>query len=779
VSKAFDNAEQVGSICWQIRQSDYPRGMNRARINDLFNGKPPFTDEAVQRDGIAINVNPLTGTRLAHDARAQFYSAFLKPGRFFTASVDRGPTHRRQIWSSVVTEEINKIMKRSLPYYEKFRSVFAMDVLHGIGPSAWKNAECWRPDAVGVEDIGIPAKTYLTMENLPFFYVYRSLTAPELMRLTHDEECAKKAGWNMKLVKRCIEYLDKESMQLMGSNFPEIWSPEKVAERVKGDGGFYVGDQVPTIDAYDFYFYSDEGEQSGWCRRIVLDSWSTPPGVKGAEPTRNRDLDFAMNQFLFSTRNRKWASKREEIIHFQFADLSAVAPFQYHSVRSLGFLTYAVCHLQNRLYCKFQESVFEALMNYFRVKTADEAERAMKIKMVNRGFIDDTVAFVKPEDRWQVNEALVELGMQENQKLIDTNSSSYTQNYNQQQGSKERKTKMQVMAEMNSMSALVAAALNQAYQYQAWEYYEIVRRFMRKNSRDVDVSTFRANCLRRGVDEKVLIPECWEVQPSRVMGAGNKTLEMAISEQLLSMRPLFDPEPQREILRDVVLNLTDDAARADRLVPEQPLKVSDSVHDAQLAAAALMMGLPVSVKTGMDHQEYIVTLLQDLQQVIQQAQQSGGMMQPDKIQGCQAIAQHIQQHLQILSQDKNEKEFVANAEKALSKLMNEVRAFMQRLQQMMKKQQQSNGAGGEGAAKAQAQIIAAKTKAQIQQQSHSQKAAQRQIAFQKEEQRKDEEFNRDQARLDAETAGDIQRMHMEAITQHRLRALDADNESTD
>jgi len=41
-------------------------------------------------------------------------------------------------------------------------------------------------------------------------------------------------------------------------------------------------------------------------------------------------------------------------VAFQFADLSAVAPFRYHSVRSLGWLLYAVINLQNRLRCKFQ-----------------------------------------------------------------------------------------------------------------------------------------------------------------------------------------------------------------------------------------------------------------------------------------------------------------------------------------------------------------------------------------------------------------------------------------
>jgi hypothetical protein len=767
MSDAFDNPEHVSSIAWQIRQADYPRGLNRARINDLFNGRPPYSEEAVARDNIAINVNPLTGTRLAHDARSQFSSAFMKPGRFFTANIDSGPKHRRKQWSDIVTKEMNRIMKRSMVYYETLRSKFALDVLHGIGPSCWRNEDKWCPDAVGIEDVGIPGDTLLTMEDLPFFYIYRSYTGSELRRLTNFSGAAK-MGWNMKLVNDCLKYIDKETMSLIGQNWPEVWSPEKASERVKGDGGFYVGDQCATLDAYDFYYWIDDGKHSRWQRRIVLDSWSTPASQN---PTRTADMGFSKGQFLYNPGKRSYAESLSQLVHFQFADLSAVAPFRYHSVRSLGFLTYAVTHLQNRLYCRFNESVFESMMQYFRVKSADEFDRVLKVDLVNRGFIDQNVEFLPAAERWQYNENFVELGLRENQKLLDSNTSSYTNNQGVTQ-SGERKTKMQVMAEMNSITALVSAALGQAYQYQTWEYVEIKRRFMRKNSMDPDVNRFQAACLRQGVPEKYLCADYWDVEPSRVMGAGNKTMEMAISEQLLQMRPLFDPDAQRDILRDVVLNITDDPARADHLVPEQPLKVTDSIHDAQLAAAALMMGLPVSVKTGQNHQEYVVTLLQDLQLVIQQAQQSGGMMAPDKIQGCMAIAKHIGEHLQIISQDKNEKAFVANAQKALAKLMNEVRAFMQRLQEQANKQQQQNGGDPQAAAKLKATLITAQAKAEIAKKSHAQRTGQREIQFQREELRRDQEFQREQERKDAETMAEIQRAHTSNAIQTTLKSTD-------
>jgi hypothetical protein len=769
----FDDPSTVEMVCYDLRLADYPRSKNRTRINNLFNGVPPFSNDEENK----INVNPLGGTVLAHDARAQLYGAFLRPGQFFSATTDAGPRHKRSLYSEIVTSEVNRKMKRSLGYFETFRSKFAMDVLHGIGPSAWRNADKWMPDAIDIEDVGIPANTLLTMENLPFFYIYRSFTLPEIIRLTNRANVER--GWNMPLVKKCIKWIDKETQALMGTNWPEVWSPEKTAERVKGDGGFYASDQVPTINVFDFYFWNDEGKESGWNRRMILDAWSEPQSSGGGvSMDLDKDKSFARNSFLFNPGNRKYADKLSELITFQFADLSAVAPFRYHSVRSLGFLIYGVCHLQNRMFCRFNESAFEATLNYLRVNSLDDADRAMKIDLINRGIIDKSVQFVPQTERWQVNASLLEMAMGEQRRIIESNSSSYTQQLQQGQSGGDRKTKFQVMAEINQTTALVQAGFNQAYRYQEEEYREILRRFFKPNSDDIDVREFQAACLRKGVPQDIQDVSYWDLQPTQVMGAGNKTMEMAISEQLLQMRNLYDPEPQREILRDVTFAITGDADKAQRWVPDQPLRVSDSVHDAELAMGALMQGLTVRLKTGMNHKEYVGTMIQELGQLVQKTEQSGGMASPQQIQGFQAIAQHIEQHLQIVSQDRQEKAFVAEAQKALSKIMNVVRAFAQRLQQQAQKQQQ-NGAGGDPAAAAKLQIEQARGQIKIKnaQDSHAQKTAQRQISFEKEEQRKREQFNAEQQRKNLEAIHGEVHKHVEHMHDLHLSRLKSMNES--
>jgi hypothetical protein len=731
----FKTAAEVEQCCYEFKLADFPRGFYRALINNLLNGVPPYTAEEVEQNNITVNVNFLGGTRLGHEARMQFNGNFLKPGKFFTATTDMGPAHKRSLRSGIVTKEIARRMKASSIYYETFRSKFALLVAHGIGPAGWDRPDFWCPDGLGIEDVLIPANTLLTMKNLPFFAIYRSYTGPELSRLTRDRKLSSQAGWNMSLVDKCLEYIDRESTALMGTNWPEVWSPEKMEERIKGDGGFYAGDQVPTIDCFDFYFWDDDEKTEGWKRRIILDSWSTPSGV-GQPMGWNSKVDFAKNQFLFNSHNRKVAKTWHNLVAFQFADLSAVAPFRYHSVRSLGFLLYAVLNLQNRLRCKFHAAVFRDLMTLFRVKSDTDIARALSVDLVENGFLDETINFVPAADRFQINANNVELALQDFQGLINENSASYTTSGAQQQG-KAEKTKFEVMAEIQRMMALISAGMQQAYRYQEFEYREIFRRFCLKDSRDPDVNLFRARCLAQGVPASMLIPEAFEIEPERVLGAGNKTLEMAIAEQLMQFRNLYDPEPQRQILRDFTLAITDDPGRTESMVPDEPMHMTDSTLTAQLAAGSLMNGLPVGIKTGINHIEYVDTMMVSLQVAIGRIQKRGGVPTPEELEGLSAMAEHIAQHIAIVAQDENEKERVTNWQKSMTRLMNLVKAFAQRLQEQQQKAQQQGGNGqdAELAAKLKAMQVQAEAKAANTRESHAQRTAQRQVQFELEAKR--------------------------------------------
>lgn len=420
-------------------------------------------------------------------------------------------------------------------------------------------------------------------------------------------------------------------------------------------------------------------------------------------------------------------------------------------------MVYAQCHLENRLHCKFNEAVFENLMMYMRVKSLDEAERALKIELVSKGIIDETVQFLNPTERWQVNHQLAELGIQHNSRIIQENSSSYVQNQNFSRDRTE-KTKFQVMAEVNAMTALISAGLLQAYKYQEFEYYEDFRRFCKKNSRDVDVRTFRNCCLKQGVPEEVLVPEAWELESERVLGAGNKTLEMQMADLLMQYRNLYDPEPQREILRKFTLSITDDPGLTDDLVPPVEQKVSQWTRSAQTAVASIMEGVQVLFESGADHIQIVESWLQAMGTMIQQIEQQGGMTTPEKVIGLNNLGQHIAEQIQFIAQDKNEKVRVRQYSDMLGEAMNMVKAYAQRVAERMAAQQAQNGHDPELKAKLQSQVILAGAKADNQRTAHSQRTAQRQVAWEAEQARKQEQHN-------LEMEQEMQRTAVETKTQ--------------
>lgn len=732
----FDRADVVTSIVWQLRLGDWPRAQNRALIQSLFNGDPPFTPEQIQDSLGATNVNDLSAVTLSHDARKNFANAFQKPGRYFTVRLNTGPAHKRQQYSEVITDEINRVMKRSKRYFEVDRSTFANVVLYGIGPVVWMNDYCWCPTAKGVGDILIPSGTLLDMDNLPFYATYERFTAAQLKRMTSGPAVDK--GWNLPAIEAAMRWADSEAQTLYSSQWPEVWSPERINERIKEDGGLYSSDAVPTIDCYDFRFFSDEDGSQGWRRRMVVDPWGGWAGAGGApagQPTADQPAQFSKihtavkdKGFIFDSGDRIYGEKLDQMAHFQFADLSAFAPFRYHSVRSLGFLIYALAHVNNRLWCRFLDHTFENMMQYFRINSDEDISRALKVNLADKGFIDKSLTMIPQTERWQVNQAIVEMAFAMNDEKMGRNSRSLAE---ESPGKPDHMKATVYMGEVNKANALVSAAMDQAYNYQTFRYEEICRRFCIKLSNDPGVKEFRSRCIQRGVPEKYLNSVLWDIEAERTMGGGNQMLEQQIAQQLMQFRPLFDPDAQRLILRKATMAITSDPDLTDALVPDKPNPVTDTVADAQRAASTLFLGMHVDPRPGENHQEVAKTIMGELALLLARYQKVQPSM--EDIAGMQNMALFVQQQLQLLSQDKEALPLVKNLNADLQQMMKQVGMMAKAIEAKMQDQaaQQPPGnaeAAAEAAttaAKLQAIKVQADAKAANARESHAQRTAER------------------------------------------------------
>lgn len=760
--RKWDNPAKCEEVIWYMRLADLPRAENRAILNRLYNGDPPFDEATAEENDIQINRNDLSGPNALAQGRRQWDQAFLKPGNFFSVALDSGDKIKRREWGHSITRNANRVLRKSRPYVEQARASGGNLLLHGIGPSYWKTRKSVVPRPTFPGSVLIPSETEIGFDNLTHFAIFQEWTPAQLYNLTHGPKAD--PGWNMPVVEAQLKYVSEEYLKQPNATAFQ-YMPERIEELFKEDLGFWGSDAVPTCDVWDFYFRENE-EGSNWYRRIILDWGSNPDGTQRPRESRGTERS---GKFLYTSRDRVFAKSFNEILHLQLGDCSAVFPQMYHSIRSLGWMLWGVCDLENRLHCKFSEALFENLMWFFSVASNTDLVRLKKADFHHMGVIPQGINWLKASDRFAPDPNLVQMGFARYKQLMAENASSFTQDFDQ--GRTKEMTATETMARVNSVNALVSGMLTLAYTYEEFKDAEIMRRLCIKGNPDPLAQKFRLLCFEDGVPPEMLDVNRMDISRERSFGAGNKTLEMAIVQFLQQIRKNVGPDGQRKIDHIAIETATDDANLAQEIAPlDEDKKVSSSMHDAELSTDRLMRALPYEPRPDAVFEDYVSVWLHDLSLLVQQDVQNGNMSTPERIQGYNNVAQHIEQFLETMSTDDEIKDRVREYREALNKLMQHVKAFEQRLVQQAKAAAKNGQAGGTDPkvlADIQAKTITATAKAKLAEKSHAARTAQKQVSFEKEEQRKD-------AANEAEIRRESQRLAVDIVGEHtknRLRSL--------
>lgn len=749
----FKDASFISQMIQEMQTVGLPRSRNRARIADLFNGNPPYTDSEARDNRIETNVNFLEGTRIIHQARQQFTDAFMKPSNFFTVSLDKGPVFKREQWGSIITKQLNKRLKRDMRFTEVLDSQFASSVLHGVGPVTWGRRKDWCPSARGLDDMLVPSRTLKSLENLTYFATRNNYTVADLVRMTGGKNVDR--GWNMPLVQSVLASLRAMTGQQNQQDYSQ-YDLERLAEDFKENSGFWGSDAAPTVQVFDFYYLDEQAKK--WSRKLILDPQTA---------AYDRVQSDVRSGFLYEGRP-EYGSALTEILHVQFADGAVVPPFRWHTVRSLGYLLYSVCHLQNRIRCKFSDSVFESMLWYFRdVATGDE-ERVNKVELKHLGIIPEGLAIVPPSERHTINEGLVGSAMSMNRQMMNESSASYTNDVDN--GTNKEQTATEIMAKVTSANALVGSMLNRAYSYAIPLYRELGRRFCTLDH--PDCKAFRDACLAEGVDASVFDVECWGIEPERAMGNGNKMMSIAQSDRLMAVRAAMPPAAQQRVLHMYVEANTDDPLLADRLIPMEVAAPSKTIQIATLAWGTLIDGQPVVLSDGVNNTELVQVWLEMLDTEIQRINNSGGTPDVLRVQGLANVIATIEGRVAIIAQDPANVEMAKQMKDALGKASNFVQAYIQRIQEQQQAQQQQAGGDPTAQAKVQAMLIEAKAKAEIKQAEAAQKMQNKQTQFEQGQQQKATKTMAEIATGDTRTAAEILRSNARAQAEAANAALE-------
>ena len=751
----FDNAALAEEVLWDCRIAEQPRAEDRRIVLRTFNGNPPYDEATADDNNIQINRSSLEGPNILNQACRQWDGAFLKPTNFFICKPDFGPAHKRMEWGNLATRHANRLLKRSRQMTGQIRAEGKQTLLYGVGPSMWKDRRSIVPASIPVGSLLIPSETEIDdWDNLQYFFAFREWTATQLYEMTHGPR--RDPGWNMELVGAQMDYI-RDELRKSPNSLAYQYMPERIEELIKQDKGYYGSDAVPTVDVWDMYFREAE-DGAGWYRRILLD-WGVGP-TSGATMPRSRNKVGEKTEFLYTSGKRKYANSLDEVLFCQFGDCSAYAPHKYHSVRGLGWMLWGVVDLQDRLHCKFTETVFEQMLWFFQTAGNQDLIRLKKANFEHMGIIPQGVKFLTPQERYTPNQQLIQMAFARNQQLMANSSTSYTQDY-EKTSNEGARTATETMAIVNSTNSLAGGIFERAYTYATYKYREMFRRLCLKNSTDPMAKEFRLSCLRDGIPEDMLDVEKWSIDPEQTVGGGNKTVQMATVGFLNQIRQNLPPNGQRLVDHISVEAATDQPDLAEEMVPlgeEKP--ISNSMHDAQLATERLLRGFEFQLPKEGVPEDYVTVWMHDMGVLLQKTMAAGGMTDPETLNGLMNIGNHIGMLLQQMAANPNDKAKVKEYEDLFGQMMNHVKALAQRLEQSMAEQQQGNGAQGpdpKAAAQAQSMVMLAQTKAKIAEQNAQMKQRQKQ-----------EQFDAGERRKDVQIAADVQREGVK--TKHELLA---------
>lgn len=736
------NFSTPSRVLQTIRAGDtveWSRGENRTKINNQANCAPPLSPETAKKLGIKINVNwGELMTLLAH-ARRQYMNAFWSNLHFFKVSIPLAPSEKQADWGNQITQLINKPMRNSLSYFELHRSKWAAVVCHGPGPMMWYDQTHWKPEFVAIEDLRIPTDTTLDFDNLDWWAVRHIYTPYELLNKAFSD--SKRNKWNKKGVARILKNYKEINFEDPTSKYDWETQPEKLAEVVKQDGGYYASDAMPGIPLWHFYFKDETDDNNkGVFMRIVPETQV----LIGGAPEEDK--------FLWTSEEPE-AESRDQLLHCQFGDLCNKAPFNYHSIRSLGFALLEPTFYTNITRCRLLQHLHDNFNVWLRVSDPADRARPQVQEFANYGVVKPGVDIITQQQRHQIDPNLVEMGMAQLKQLQQEASSSYTQDIDT--GTKREQTAFETGVKMQQINAMMGGLLMNAFIYEGHAYREICRRFCLKNTDDPDILMFQKRCDQYGIPRRWLNHSLWDIEPVTPLGMGNPTMAMASAQQLMSASGAFDATAQQEIKHEWVIAVTNDARKAARWAPLDRGKIiTDSTRDAQAIFGTLMQGVPVPPREELSATEQIEAMLPMMAGVIVRLTKAGNVADEHDTTGLQTVAQYIAQQIQSLAGDPQMKQRVKQYGDALGKLMNQVKGLTQRGAEQKAKQ---NGKGDPSAA-AKVQSIMMTTAAKVKAKQMSDQQKQRQNS---------EKFIREERRKDAEAFADIERENLKAKVQAR------------
>ena len=613
-SERIADVSSAQAIVRALIQEDFGASTNRARVQAMLDGAPPYDPAKLRATGqdSRTNLNFGEGSAILESALTGYYDVVDSVDTLLRVHLGVGEVNERREWEGIFAEEFTRMLREWPAFHPNFQLLAHQFVAHGVGFSVFPDDTDWRWFPAGLQEVKLPRGTRPFEDDAQYAVCLRNFSVSSLYQYIRDEAAAKERGWNVEVVRKVLRdsapsvATDWEGFQAKMKNndlFVSTTSSTPIAlamiwvKEFSGQISHYI---VPVDSPVEDYLFKSVGTYSRMGQCFVM----FPYGV-------------GSNGYL-------------------------------HSIRGLAHKLFPFVSVSNQLRSQTVDGA--RLASSLIVQPVDEAN-AEEFALTYYGGLAVLKSGVQVVERNLTNVATSSLPViNDLVRVMSANTGTYQSRAVTPEG--QERTKFEVQAQLQQEAVLSAGALNLFYQPWKRLLAEQVRRVVNPfltvdDPGGEEALLFRSRCLARGFPPEAFLT-ILSVEPVRSIGAGSAGLRAVAIDEMMNLAPALDAVGRNNLLRDRVASRLgyDQASRyVPKMISAPRLTLDERLADAE--NAQLLVGLDVSVAES-DHNElHADRHLTGLAAALEALQKSQPTI--NQVTGLAKLLAHAGEHIQIAS----------------------------------------------------------------------------------------------------------------------------------
>jgi hypothetical protein len=636
------DAASAREIFHRLLKADEESARNRAQIDEMFAGAPPYDDAELRATGQAAraNVNFGEADAMLEAAMSGYIDLLSSVETLVNFKTKHGDPEERIEYEQIISEELTRMLRGWNSYTPNWLRLATHFIAHGVGIAYFESDLDWRWRVGGWSDFLIPRKTLASESEIEVACCARSMQAQQLYRFIEDEEKAVESGWNVEVAKKAIREAVSNSATV--GAMATDW--EGIVKELKNND-LYVGvataSEVKVVHLWNVEF---DGQVT---HSIIL-----------------RDDLSGKEQFLYR-RVGKFSSMEQAFTIFTYG---VGVNGYYHGIRGLGAKIFTEIQTSNRLRCQMVDG---ALLSSSVILQPSNEDALQNLQLSYFGPYSILSPGVEIQERAIPNVSTSVMPvLQDMAALLNGRTSGYKATGDV---GRER-TKYEIQAMQSDQARLSTSALSLFYDPLQRLFKEVVRRVCRRDYYPAEpggneVREFRKRCFERGVPlEAIFEVDLARVTIVKAIGAGSEQMRQLTFDEFAQLAPAFDEFGRQNLLRDRV------AARigysnADRYV-QKPTAENRPLMDekfANLENNTMRQGTPLPMYPNDNHTVHArvhITALSEGVAALQEGQADLASVIP----GLSVLLDHASAHVEAQSADPTVREEAAGNRQTLSQL---------------------------------------------------------------------------------------------------------------